>query len=68
MKIINFIKEHKGLSRKVLFDIFFYFYLSFGFLIASIVAVYFDLDHFKVAFIWSIILIPLLIKKTEVLK
>lgn len=68
MKSIKFIKEHKDISRKILFDIFFYFYLSFGFLIASFTAVYFDLDHFKVAFVWSIILIPLIIKKTEVLK
>jgi hypothetical protein len=68
MKSLKIIKKEKGLSKKILFDIFFYFYLSFGFLIASLVAIYFDLDHFKVAFVWSIILIPLLIKKTEVFK
>jgi len=68
MKILNFIKDNKAISKKIIFDIFFYFYLSFGFLIASFVAIYFDLDHFKVALVWSILLIPLIIKKTEVFK
>ena len=64
MKSIKIITKNK----KILFDMFFYLYLTFGFMIAALVAFYYDLDHFKVAFVWSIILIPLLVKKTEVFK
>lgn len=55
----------KVLNKDILIDVFFYLHLSIGFLLSSFIALYFEFDHLKVAFIWSLIFIYLLIQKTK---
>jgi len=62
MKLFRSIKL---LKKSVIIDILFYVHLSIGFLIASIIAVTFEIDHIKIATIWSIIFVYLLIQKTK---
>ena len=58
-------KTIKLLTKPLILDIAFYIHLTFGFMIASFIAVYFSIDHLKVAIVWSIIFIILLIEKTN---
>ena len=62
MKIFRSLKL---LRKPIIIDILFYTHLTFGFLIASLVAISFSIDHTKVAFIWSLLFIYLLIEKTK---
>jgi len=62
MKLLRSIKL---LKRSTIIDILFYLHLTFGFLIASIIAVTFQIDHVKTATIWSIIFVYLIIQKTK---
>ena len=62
---MKFFKSIKLLQKPIIIDILFYGHLTIGFLIASLVAISFSLDHTKVAFIWSLLFIYLLIEKTK---
>ena len=53
----------KLFNKKLISRILFYGHLTFGFLILSLVSLYWNVSHLKVAFIWSIIFFILVVFK-----